>query len=244
MPAMPTSKKRKLRAKVAVTHEEASSDEPLEADTDLGGEVEVAGAIETVFVPAWARVAQEAPARPEAVPAEAKAPKAKKQKKAAKKAAEQHLVVSLDALVAKQKKEKRPKLTKEQRAALGPPAWRQECATCPACVIKEVPGKGRALVSTRPIKAGEVVVGELPAVHWVYASWREQACGWCMKIAADKQPCALSCEGCDSVRWCSEACKTAHNSTGDHGVSCGFLTTVGKELLASDDASAVRFPTF
>jgi hypothetical protein len=241
---MPSSKKRKLRPKVLVSEEPASDGpELLEADTDLGGDVEIAGAIETAFVPAWARAAAPAPAAAAAEPAEAKAPKPKYQSsslsKKQKKAKSVEPVASLDALVAKQKKEKRPKLTKEQRAALGPPAWRQECATCPSCVIKELPGKGRALVSTRPIKAGEVVVGELPAVHWVYASWRTRACGWCMKISEDRKPCEVRCEGCASVRWCSEACKAAHNEQGDHGVSCSFLATVGKEILGSDDASAV-----
>jgi len=133
------AKKRRLRAKVVVSEESLSD----ESETEL----EIDGVVQTAFVPAWAAAA----AAPETVHRQQE-PVLHKQ------TAEQPLVAK--------EKQKKQKVTKEQRAAAGPPAWRQDSATCPACVIKPVPGKGRGLVCTRPIKAGEVVVGELPAVQW------------------------------------------------------------------------------
>ena len=47
-------------------------------------------------------------------------------------------------------------------------------------MIRPVEGKGHGLVATKTIKAGEVVACELPAVHWVYASWASSACAWCV----------------------------------------------------------------
>ena len=131
------AKKRKLRAKVHVVEESGSEAEGDSSEPEL----EIDGLARTDFVPAWA----------------ASAPKAGSPQETADRPAP----VATGA-----KKQKKPKLTKEQRAAAGPPAWRQDSATCPSCVIKPVPGKGRGLVCTRPIKAGEVVVGEPPAVHW------------------------------------------------------------------------------
>jgi hypothetical protein len=135
------AKKRRLRAKVVIAEESLSDHE---SETEL----EIDGAVQTEFVPAWAA----AVAAPETVHRQQE-PMHDEQ------AVEQ-------PQPAKKTKQKKPKVTKEQRAAAGPPAWRQDSATCPSCVIKPVPGKGRGLVCTRPIKAGEVVVGELPAVQW------------------------------------------------------------------------------
>jgi hypothetical protein len=129
--------KRRLRAQVKIAEESLSEDESE-------AELEIEGTVQTDFVPAWAASA--------AAPDEKKKPKKQKLEPPAEQALE--------------KKPKKPKLTKEERAAAGPPAWRQESATCPSCVIKPVPGKGRGLVCTRQIKAGELVLGELPAVHW------------------------------------------------------------------------------
>jgi hypothetical protein len=237
------AKRRKLRAKVLITEESLSSDsEP---------ELEIAGAVETAFVPAWARAAPaESPPAPAPQQKQKPPPQQQEQKQEPPSQQKQQKQKEMKKKKKQQEqpeppppaKKKKPKLTKEQRAAAGPPAWKQDCATCPSCVIRPVPGKGRGLVCTRAVKAGEVVVGELPAVHWVYASWRASACAWCMKLANNtsvERPHTLRCEDCAAVSWCSEACAEAHRAQGDHGVACSFLSTVGAETLQDDDASAV-----
>ena len=124
-----------------------------------------------------------------------------------------------------------------------PPSWKQDGAVCPACVIKLVPGKGRGLVTTRAVRAGEMVAAELPAVHWVYASWRRSVCAWCLRLADEHdfaKPLPHRCRDCDSASWCSEACAAAHRGAeGDHALVCGCLRTARGELRESDDAAAV-----
>lgn len=146
--------KRRLRAQVKIAEESLPEDESE-------AELEIEGTVQTDFVPAWAASAA---APDDEHPAEQAKPQAQPQEKKKKKPKKQKL--DPPAEQALEKKPKKPKLTKEERAAAGPPAWRQESATCPSCVIKPVPGKGRGLVCTRQIKAGELVLGELPAVHW------------------------------------------------------------------------------
>ena len=156
-PAMPSvANKRRLRARVKITEESLSEDESE-------AELEIEGPVQTDFVPAWvaSAVAPCDESGPHDQPLELAKLQAQPQKKKPKK---QKLEPPVQQPM--EKKPKKPKLTKEERAAVGPPAWRQESATCPSCVIKPVPGKGRGLVCTRQIKAGELVVGELPAVHW------------------------------------------------------------------------------
>jgi hypothetical protein len=70
------------------------------------------------------------------------------------------------------------------------PSWRQDSARCRSCVPREIAGRGRGLVTTRPIRAGQEVCSELPVVHWVYASSRSTTCAFCTRqvmVSADEQ---------------------------------------------------------
>lgn len=49
-------------------------------------------------------------------------------------------------------------------------------------VIKELPGRGRGLVASRHIKAGETVVAEEPLLLTVAQDAKDVACAHCLRL--------------------------------------------------------------
>ena len=137
-----------------------------------------------------------------------------------------------------------PKATKKSKPSVpkAKPAWRQDSASCRACVSKDVPGKGRGLVATQRLQAGAEVASELPAVHWIYKEWQTSICACCANPADmgdARRALPLPCGDCGTVAYCSEVCRASDAKR--HGVSCALLgsSAVQAAKLDTNGSSAL-----
>jgi len=53
--------------------------------------------------------------------------------------------------------------------------------------LKHVPGRGRAVITTRLIKTGESLIQELPTVLTVAQEAKDVACVNCLRLASEHQ---------------------------------------------------------
>ena len=74
----------------------------------------------------------------------------------------------------------------------------------------ELPGRGKALVATRDIAAGETVLSDSPLLLFVHPAFASSSCAQCLRAldGAGSAPCA-----CGS-RVCSAACAEASQAPG------------------------------
>jgi hypothetical protein len=80
----------------------------------------------------------------------------------------------------------------------------------PVVSCENTPAKGRTLVTTRDVKAGEVVLEELPILLSLYDDAKELACARCLApLAAASAAAAVGCPSCRQVAFCSPACAAA-----------------------------------
>ena len=130
---------------------------------------------------------------------------------------------------------------KPQQRQKSEPDWRLPGARCKACVPRQLPGRGRGLVATRLIRAGEEVASELPAIHWNYTSWKASVCSGCLQLADKAQPRAalpVQCEGClGYARYCSKACSAA--AAPQHSTVCDFYRSLRDETIDDDLGAAI-----
>lgn len=102
-------------------------------------------------------------------------------------------------------------------------------------VIREIEGRGRALIATRNIEQGEVIVVEEPYGLIVSDQYRDNVCAFCGRLRSDGTMYVLNPE--DSVKYCSEHCITV-----DYGIhsleldALKLLKNVSLKGIASIDS--------
>lgn len=90
--------------------------------------------------------------------------------------------------------------------------------------MREERGRGRLLVATEDIPAGQVVLAEAPVCWWVDAKHSDTCCARCVgPIGPILQTTAPRCASCGEVHWCSTGCKLADAIS--HATVCPLLAT-------------------
>jgi SET and MYND domain-containing protein len=101
-------------------------------------------------------------------------------------------------------------------------------------------GKGRYLVATRDLAAGEIVMSSIPYTTTVSKSFVSKVCHNCFKEDVKKLP--HQCQYCKEVFFCSENCKK--KATMHEGAECDSLRRIKMQnngtKFSSDELSDIR----
>lgn len=87
----------------------------------------------------------------------------------------------------------------------------------PAITVTEIQGRGRSLISTRPLKAGEIILKDSPILLYSAHSFVSKTphffCSNCFKSINSQTPSLVSCQSClssnTSTLFCSPNCHSA-----------------------------------
>ncbi|KAG1656021.1 hypothetical protein FOA52_005649 [Chlamydomonas sp. UWO 241] len=103
------------------------------------------------------------------------------------------------------------------------------------------PVKGRCLLTTRLILAGEVVLDEPPLLTIVAPDHAGSTCAACMRVVPPEQ--ALPCSSCAAAVFCSPSCAAAGTQFAWlHGPAmCGVYATIAASGACLEDQLAARF---
>lgn len=74
----------------------------------------------------------------------------------------------------------------------------------------ELPGRGRGLVTAKPIHGGQVMLRESPALLYVSDAGALIYCGTCLRTCPPP-PTANPCPGCGAVTFCRSLCSQRHS---------------------------------
>lgn len=96
-------------------------------------------------------------------------------------------------------------------------------------------GRGRFMITTRDLKAGDPVVRSFPYCYAVCDDVKEYCCQYCLDDSTrEKEHLKYNCEGCNQVWYCSERCKQlgtlnlfSNGSNKVYILSIGFASSVG-----------------
>ncbi|KAL2623568.1 hypothetical protein R1flu_003773 [Riccia fluitans] len=95
----------------------------------------------------------------------------------------------------------------------------------------ELPGRGRALVTTRRVRAGEIVLKDSPSLLYVVSTAFERFCGNCLRICPDSD-----LADCGLVKFCSaECCVTFPKDL------CSALGQLKETEFDSEEENQARF---
>jgi len=103
----------------------------------------------------------------------------------------------------------------------------------------EIPGRGRGLVASRDIKAGETIVREPPLIACMVEEGKKAYCAACFRKVSKG---ARRCTGCGEVSFCSAGCAaTACCKGGSHDPSiCLGLERLG-EVTSEETRDLLRY---
>ena len=105
--------------------------------------------------------------------------------------------------------------------------------------IESLDGRGRGVVSRRPLNGGDVIMQEIPLASVVLEEWAAYVCHQCFCMV----PRLASCAACKQVGWCSEECErigaVAHRAGGSH-CECDALKRLDADVLRDGDTALAK----
>ncbi|TRY71205.1 hypothetical protein TCAL_08718 [Tigriopus californicus] len=89
--------------------------------------------------------------------------------------------------------------------------------------VKDLPGKGRALVAQSKIQAGELLISESPFVHNLYYDYLDRYCFHCSRrLLCEVENGFQTCTRCQMAKFCSKDCLEA-SVQAYHWAECAVL---------------------
>ncbi|KAL3675008.1 hypothetical protein R1sor_024956 [Riccia sorocarpa] len=95
----------------------------------------------------------------------------------------------------------------------------------------ELPGRGRALVTTRRVRAGEIVLKDSPSLLYVVSTASDRFCGTCLRMCSGPD-----CTDFGAVRFCSAECSASFPKD-----LCSALGELKKAEFVSEEENQARF---
>ena len=110
----------------------------------------------------------------------------------------------------------------------------------PVRLVPDVGGAGRGIVTTRSVRAGELVLVSAAAAVAVHRKHQQLMCARCLAYSEDfDTPAPVCCETCGETYYCTDSCKIMDKSC--HDSHCTLLGRVsGAKQLKKEEASLVR----
>lgn len=105
--------------------------------------------------------------------------------------------------------------------------------------VKDLPGRGRSLVCSRDVAAGDVVLEEDPTLLHVSPEHHEYVCAWCLRLLSGP----FSCADCAQASFCSASCQQAAAAVPwvHSPVVCRAYKQCATFSLTEEEQTALRF---
>jgi hypothetical protein len=102
--------------------------------------------------------------------------------------------------------------------------------------VEALEGRGRGMVTTRDLRAGELLFEELAIAHVLAKKYAADTCQWCFEPLTSPEK-AVGCRQCSSAVWCSTSCALTGRQR--HTRECAAIVRAKEQRLDQDGLTSL-----